>query len=139
MISARFNPTCWNGTFKGSIRKLPNLIVISAHTLRMMLAPLTFINEGFITKQCPSNVRSATKDMKRNENMLNIFYKVTTLFTNIMFEKYLFDHKVFSPFFLDDIERRKKLVFHLYWLFISRVCHFCSQKSTGYSFWDSRK
>ena len=73
----------------------------------MTLAPLTFINEGFITKQCPSNVRSATKDMKRNENMLNIFYKVTTLFTNIMFEKYLFDHKVFSLFFLDGIEGKK--------------------------------
>merc|ERR1712051_1044120 len=45
--------------------------------------------------------------MKRNENMLNIFYKVTTLFTNIMFEKYLFDHKVFSLFFLDVIEGKK--------------------------------
>ena len=28
-----------------------------------------------------------------------------------MFEKYLFDHKVFSPFFLDVIERRKKTSF----------------------------
>merc|ERR1719203_375270 len=66
--------------------------------------------------------------MKRNENMLNIFYKVTTLFTNIMFEKYLFDHKVFSLFFLDGIEG-KKTSFSLYWLLISRMCHFCLQKS----------